>query len=118
MRQLITFALKRVQNAEVVEATDGVDGLKRLAADTFDLVITDINMPIMDGIKLVAMIRKDPAYVDVPILVVTTEGAEEDRDRAMALGANAYMTKPVQTGRLIEICEQFLKERKAAAERA
>jgi len=111
MRQLLVFALKRLPGLRVVEATDGVDALKKVSAERFQLVITDINMPIMDGLKLVGMLRKDPATQDIPIIVVTTEGADEDRDRALALGANAYLAKPVQTGRLVELCRQLLPGR-------
>src|SRR5512145_1428175 len=101
MRQLIVFALKRLRGLNIVEANDGVDGLKKLSAEKFDLILTDINMPIMDGLKLVSMVRNDPNYKTVPIIIITTEGAAEDRDRALALGANAYITKPIQTTQIL-----------------
>jgi len=88
MRQLIVFALKRLRGLQIVEASDGVDGLKKLSSDQFDLIFTDINMPIMDGLKLVSLVRNDQSYKEVPIVVITTEGASEDRERALALGAN------------------------------
>ena len=97
MRQLIRFALNRIPGAEVVEASDGVDGLKKLSSNQVDLILTDINMPIMAGLKLVSLVRSNEAYKDVPIVIITTEGAREDRERAMALGANAYITKPIQS---------------------
>lgn len=108
MRQLIVFALKRIRNFQIVEANDGVDGLKKLSADKFDLILTDINMPIMDGLKLVSMIRNDPSYKSVPIIIITTEGAAEDRDRALALGANAYITKPIQTMQILDTVKRLL----------
>ncbi len=108
MRQLIVFALKRIRNLHIEEAGDGVGGLKKLSAQKFDLVVTDINMPIMDGLKLVSLIRNDPQYRDVPIVVITTEGATEDRDRALALGANEYITKPIQTARILEVAKKML----------
>jgi len=108
MRQLIVFALKRIRNLHIEEAGDGVGGLKKLSAQKFDLVVTDINMPIMDGLKLVSLIRNDPQYKDVPVVVITTEGATEDRDRALALGANEYITKPIQTARILEVAKQML----------
>ena len=101
MRQLISFALKRLQGVRIVEANDGVDGLKKLSADRFDLILTDINMPIMDGLKLVKRVRTDPVHKDVPIVIITTESAEEDRQRALSLGANAYITKPIQAPQVI-----------------
>ena len=96
MRQLIVFALKRIRELEVVEADDGVDALRKLAGARFDIILTDINMPIMDGLKLVKRLRGDEVHKDVPIVIITTEGGEEDRQRALALGANAYITKPIQ----------------------
>lgn len=109
MRQLIVFALKRLRDISVVEAGDGVDGLKKLSAQKFDLLIADINMPIMDGLKLVSLVRQDPKYKDMPIIIVTTEGAEEDKKRGLTLGANAYLTKPVQTNQLIATVKELLR---------
>ncbi len=108
MRQLIVFALSRIKSVRVTEAEDGIMGLKKLATDRFDLIITDINMPIMDGLKLVRRIRTDERHRDVPIVVITTEGADEDRQRAMALGASAYVTKPIQAPQVIEIVKGLL----------
>lgn len=109
MRQLISFALKRVHGAKIVDATDGIDALKKLSAQSFDIVITDINMPIMDGLKLVSLIRGNDQYKDMPIIIITTEGAEEDRKKGMALGANAYLPKPIQTAELLRLVNQYLK---------
>ena len=108
MRQLIVFALKRIRGFHIVEANDGVDGLKKLSAEKFDLILTDINMPIMDGLKLVSMVRNDPNYKDTPIIVITTEGAIEDRERALALGANEYITKPIQTMKILETVKKLM----------
>lgn len=108
MRQLIVFALKRIRGLAIVEANDGVDGLKKLSSDKFDLIFTDINMPIMDGLKLVSLARNDPGYKEVPIVIITTEGANEDRERALAIGANDYITKPIQTVKIIEVAKKLL----------
>jgi two-component system, chemotaxis family, chemotaxis protein CheY len=109
MRQLISFALKRVRGVQIVEANDGVDGLKKLSAEKFDLIFTDINMPIMDGLKLVSLVRNDAGYKETPIVVITTEGAQEDRERALALGANDYITKPIQPNRILDVAKALLK---------
>lgn len=108
MRQLISFTLKRLSDVEIVEANDGVDGLKKISGGKFDLIMTDINMPIMDGIKLVSLIRKDATNKEVPIVVITTEGGQEDRDRAMALGANSYITKPINSVALLDTTKKLL----------
>jgi two-component system chemotaxis response regulator CheY len=109
MRQLIVFALHRLRELEVVEADDGVDAMRKLAGSKFDIVVTDINMPIMDGLKLVKRIRSDDAHKDIPIIIITTEGSQEDRSRALALGANAYITKPIQAPQVIAKVKELLK---------
>jgi two-component system chemotaxis response regulator CheY len=109
MRQLIVFALSRIKVLKVVEADDGVDALKKLSQQHFDILITDINMPMMDGLKLVSMVRKDEVHKDIPIIIITTEGAQEDRQRALSLGANAYITKPIQAPQVISKVKDLLK---------
>ena len=108
MRQLLAFALKRLPGVVISEAANGVDGLKKITGERFDLIFTDINMPVMDGLKLVGLVRKDPALNDIPIVVISTEGAEEDRNRAFALGANDYITKPVQSPQVQEVARRLL----------
>ncbi|RKH16256.1 response regulator [Corallococcus praedator] len=110
MRRSIMYALQRLTGVVCVEAEDGVAGLKVLTTQgRFDLVLTDINMPLMDGLKLISHIRKAPEHRGVPIVVVTTEGAEADRARAMALGASAYLVKPVQARVVLETVKELLK---------
>jgi two-component system chemotaxis response regulator CheY len=108
MRQLVGFALKRLPNVEIVEAADGVDGLKKVNSNRFDLIITDINMPVMDGLKLISIVRKDINYRNIPIMIITTEGGAEDRERALALGADAYITKPIQAGQVLDTVKSLL----------
>ena len=108
MRQLIVFALQRLPGLEITEAGDGVAALKQLSGEKFDLLLTDINMPMMDGLKLVGLIRKDAVYAKLPIIVITTEGSDVTRERAIAIGANEFITKPLQTTRLIEVVRGLL----------
>ncbi len=108
MRQLISFAIKRIPSSHVIEATDGVDALKKLSSEKIDLILADINMPVMDGLKLVSLVRGNPAYKGIPVIIVTTEGAEEDRKRALSIGANAYLPKPIQTQELIRLVNTYL----------
>lgn len=97
LRRSVMYALERLPDVLCLEAADGAEALKKLAAGpAFDIVLTDINMPVLDGLKLVSHIRGDPARAGLPIVIITTEAAEEDRERAMRLGANAYLVKPVQ----------------------
>ncbi len=108
MRQLLIFALSRVRGCIVVEADDGLDALRKLAGETFDIILTDINMPIMDGLKLVKRLRSDAKHSDIPIVIITTEGGEEDRKKALALGADAYITKPIRAPQVIETVKGLL----------
>ena len=110
MRQLIGFAMKRIAGSKVIEATDGVDALKKLSSEKIDLILADINMPVMDGLKLVSLVRGNPAYKDIPIIIITTEGAEEDKKRALAIGANAYLPKPIQTQELIKLVNGYISK--------
>jgi two-component system chemotaxis response regulator CheY len=109
MRQLLVFALGRIRGLQVVEADDGVDAVRRLSSNRFDLLITDINMPIMDGLKLVARVRNDEVHRDMPVIVITAESAEEDRERALRLGANAFITKPIQAPEVVETVKRLLR---------
>ncbi|MFB1483941.1 response regulator [Corallococcus sp. RDP092CA] len=110
MRRSIMYALQRLTDVVCIEAQDGVEGLKKLTTQgRFDLVMTDINMPLMDGLKLIHHIRQTEDHRAVPIVVVTTEGAAADRERAMALGATAYLVKPVQARVVLDTVKELLK---------
>jgi two-component system chemotaxis response regulator CheY len=108
MRQLLVFALRRLSGVDLVEAQDGMDGLRKLSSDRFDLALIDINMPVMDGLKLIGLMRSEDALRDVPVIVITTEGAEQDRERALRLGANEYLTKPIQANRVLAVVRSLL----------
>ncbi|HVH18144.1 MAG TPA: response regulator [Myxococcota bacterium] len=110
MRQLLVFALRRLRDVEIVEAQDGMDGLRKISSDHYDIALIDINMPVMDGLKLIRLIRDEETLKQIPIVVVTTEGADEDRDRALALGANEYLTKPIQANRVLSVVKGLLKD--------
>jgi two-component system chemotaxis response regulator CheY len=109
MRQLLVFALRRLKDVEIVEAQDGMDGLRKVSSDHFDIALIDINMPVMDGLKLIRLMRDEESLKQIPIVVVTTEGADEDRERALALGANEYLTKPIQANRVLAVVKDLLK---------
>lgn len=110
VRSLVAIALGRLDEAEVVEAGDGVDALRKMLAERFDLILADINMPLMDGLKLVYLVRKSPAMQNVPIVFITTEGAAVDRERGMALGADAYLSKPIYGPKLREVVTELLQK--------
>ncbi len=110
MRQLLVFALRRLKNVDIVEAQDGMDGLRKISSDHFDIALIDINMPVMDGLKLISLIRGEDSLSDIPIVVITTEGAKEDRERALSLGANEYLTKPIQANHVLTIVKGLMKD--------
>ena len=109
MRQLLVFALRRLKEVEIVEAQDGMDGLRKVSSDHFDIALIDINMPVRDGLKLISLIRGDEALKEIPIVVITTEGANEDRRRAIELGANEYLCKPIQANQVLSVVKGLLK---------
>ena len=109
MRQLLVFALRRLACVDVVEAQDGMDGLRKLSSSRFDLALIDINMPVMDGLKLIGLMRSEDSLRDVPVVVITTEGGEQDRERALRLGANEYLTKPIQANRVLAVVRSLLE---------
>ena len=110
MRQLLVFALRRLKDVDIVEAQDGMDGLRKVSSDHFDLALVDINMPVMDGLKLISLIRGEDSLRSIPIVVITTEGAKEDRERALSLGANEYLTKPIQANHVLTIVKSLMKD--------
>jgi two-component system chemotaxis response regulator CheY len=98
MRQLMTLAVRKRPGVEVQEAADGLAALKLLAAAEFDLVFVDLNMPILDGMKLIKRMRESEAALGaarVRIAVVTTESSQATEDQARALGADFFLRKPV-----------------------
>ena len=109
LRRSVMYALQRLETLVCVEAQDGAEAIKKLSQQRFDIVLTDINMPVLDGLKLTAHLRADPQNAALPIVIITTEAAEEDRARALKLGANAYLIKPVKAQEVLETVQQLLK---------
>ena len=94
---------------EIVEAASGFEALKTLPHHTFDAILTDINMPDINGLELVSFLKNHPVYRTIPIMVISTESSDEDRKRAEALGAEEYLVKPFQAGELIDKLRRLLK---------
>ncbi len=100
VRQLVKFMISRHIDSDIQEAGDGVEAVDKIKDQDFDLVITDINMPNMDGLSLVKKVREE-MDLKVPIIIVTTMGKEQDRDAGLNMGANSYVTKPIQAPELM-----------------
>jgi two-component system chemotaxis response regulator CheY len=108
MRHLIAFVLGKSPDLKITEAEDGLEAIKMLPSAVFDLVITDIHMPFMDGLKLIELLRMDPKYKNMPIIITTTEDETEDKKKAMSLGATACVTKPIKGEELLKAVNHLL----------
>ena len=113
LRQMLSFTL-RSGGYQVVDAIDGVDGLKKAQASPFDLVLTDQNMPNMDGLTLIKRLRAEPAYRSVPILMLTTESSAEMKAKGREAGANGWMVKPFDPNKLLEVVAKVIGPGRAA----
>ena len=107
VRQLLKMVLKRHVQCNLVEAADGQEAYEKLLSDRFDLVITDINMPRMNGLSLIENIRKE-LLLRLPIVIVSTLGREEDRDTGLRLGADTYITKPINGSHLVKTVNDLI----------
>jgi two-component system chemotaxis response regulator CheY len=97
MRSLLASSLEDLEiPVKVVEAENGFEALRLLPRETFDLVVTDINMPDINGLELVSFIKSNERYTQIPLVIVSTEGSERDRHKGMGLGADAYLVKPFE----------------------
>jgi two-component system chemotaxis response regulator CheY len=94
IRSMIRVALEEVGGFFAVEAANGFEALKTLPTRRFDLIITDINMPDINGLELIGFVKSNPAYQDIPLIIVSTEKTDEDKKRGIALGAFGYIEKP------------------------
>jgi two-component system, chemotaxis family, chemotaxis protein CheY len=111
MRELIGFAVKRLgPEMHVIEAEHGGDALDKMHAMVPDVVITDLNMPVMPGLVLIERMRSEPAFTKVPIIIITTETNADERDEALARGANAYVTKPIRAPQVVAVLTRILPE--------
>jgi len=109
MRGLIVSTLEAMECCEVVEACNGFEALRVLPRENVDLIITDINMPDINGLELVSFCRTNPLYEKTPVIIISTEGSERDRERGLALGADAYLIKPFRPEELQQLVRKLLQ---------
>lgn len=107
LRQMVAFSLKAA-GYTVIEAVDGRDGLDKAKNQVVDLVLTDQNMPCMDGLALIKALRELTSYQRVPILMLTTESSDEMKAQGRAAGANGWLVKPFDPQRLIEVVKKVI----------
>ena len=109
MRALLTSALEELDVAvKITEAESGFEALRLLPRQSFDLIVTDINMPDINGLELVSFVRNNTAYQEIPLIIVSTEGSERDRDKGVGLGADAYLVKPFEPEALRDVVRELL----------
>ena len=112
-RQLLCMGLSRIESirqASITEATDGEDALRKLQDGHFDLVLTDIRMPRLDGLEFVRQVRGRLGNTDLPIIIISTKGEERDIEMGMSIGASGYLSKPISISSLKDIVISFLGE--------
>ncbi len=114
MRDMVSFTLKGA-GYEVVEAEDGKAALSKLTAGKVDAVITDLNMPNMNGFELIRALRANPAYKFTPILMLTTEGDSAKKEEGKSAGATGWIVKPFNPEKLIEVVKKVCPPLGAAA---
>jgi len=109
MRALLNSALEGLEvPVKITEASSGFEALRCLPREPFDLIVTDINMPDINGLELVSFAKSNNAYRSIPLVIVSTEGAERDRERGLELGADAYLVKPFEPESLREVVVDLL----------
>ena len=111
MRALIGAALESLdEKLEIDEAESGFAALRMLPRHVYDLVVTDINMPDINGLELVSFVKRDPRYRNTPLVIVSSEGSERDREKGLALGADAYLVKPFAAEELQRLVLDLLSQ--------
>jgi len=107
-RELIASAAESVQGVEATTTSTGFEALKLLSRQRFDLIITDINMPGINGLELINFVKKNPTYRNTPLFVISTEGRDQDRQKGLALGAVEYLVKPFRPQDLEGLLMRYL----------
>lgn len=107
IRQMVVFTLKSAGHT-VAEASDGEAGFAKAQSDTFDLVLTDQNMPKMDGLTLIRKLRATPQYLHTPLLMLTTESGENMKSQGKAAGATGWLVKPFDPAKLLDVVKRVL----------
>lgn len=107
-REFIRLAINMRPNFHILEAVNGKEALVIIKKEDVDIVVTDINMPVMDGIELIRQIRTTSGLEKLPVIVVSTKGENESVQEALEAGANGFVTKPVRGSELIESLDRLL----------
>ncbi len=108
MRSLLVSTIESVGDYDVVEAASGFEALRLLPRWQFDLIITDINMPDINGLELISYVRNNPNYTAIPLFIISTESSDKDLEKGLALGANEYIVKPFEPSKLQDLIRRYI----------
>ncbi|MFO0752712.1 MAG: response regulator [Thermodesulfovibrionales bacterium] len=108
-RKILSLYLKG-KGYEVVTAENGLDAMEKLGTENINMVVTDMNMPYMDGIELTKTLRADPSWQSIPIIMITTEADEDERKKAADAGVDDYLVKPANADQISESIKKILKK--------
>lgn len=111
MRAFIVSTIEEIGEFNIIEAESGFEALKALPRNKFDLIITDINMPDINGLELINFVKKNPSYLSIPLIIISTESSEKDREKGLALGADEYITKPFKPEVLQQKVRKYLGDK-------
>jgi two-component system, chemotaxis family, chemotaxis protein CheY len=109
MRSMLVSTIDELERFAIVEAASGFEALRLLPREHVDLIITDINMPDINGLELISYVRNNPNYQSIPLFIVSTESGDKDLEKGLALGANEYLVKPFDPVKLQELICKYLE---------
>ena len=108
MRSMLMSIIEEIKGVELVEASNGFEALKALPQQSFDLILTDINMPEINGLEIVHFVKSNPIYQKIPLIIISTEHGQADIKKGLALGAQKYITKPFDPDQLKKTVKELL----------
>lgn len=110
MRNMLVSTIDELEKYVIVEAASGFEALRLLPREHVDLIITDINMPDINGLELISYVRNNPNYQQIPLFIVSTESGEKDLEKGLTLGANEYIVKPFDPAKLQALVSKYLDD--------
>jgi len=108
MRALLVSTIEMLGDYRIVEASSGFEALRLLPRVKVDLILTDINMPDINGLELISYLRSNSNYLSIPVFIISTEGSQKDLEKGRLLGANEYLIKPFAPARLQALISSYL----------
>lgn len=108
MRSLLVSTIESLEGYQIIEATSGFEALRLLPREEVNLIITDINMPDINGLELISYVRNNPNYRSIPLFIISTESSEKDLEKGIALGADEYLVKPFNPEQLLGLIRSYL----------